>query len=245
MFKTRLTVLFPLLALGIFNISYAQDIPSINPTFSFTNADGLQENQTECDENAPLSCTFYANIENDFGYQVFYDWRFYNEGGSPEKPEFSRKDLASPTVTFTTSGRHLVALYATFVNGTDTIRYDYENYWADATPLSITIKSSKLEVPNAFSPNGDGTNDIFRVKQDSYQSIVSFKATIFNRWGQKLYQWTDITGGWDGKFHGTDVKQGVYYVHVEARGADGIVYDIKRDVNLLRGYTAKDGSSGN
>ena len=42
--------------------------------------------------------------------------------------------------------------------------------------------------------------------------------------------------GWDGTYKGSPVKDGVYYVVVQARGADGINYDIRRDVNLLRGY---------
>ena len=66
---------------------------------------------------------------------------------------------------------------------------------------------------------------------------MEFKATIYNRWGQKLYEWTDPAGEWNGTFNGKDVKDGVYYVHVQAKGADGVKYNIKKDVNLLRGYT--------
>ena len=64
---------------------------------------------------------------------------------------------------------------------------------------------------------------------------------IYNRWGQKLYQWTDPYSGWDGRYNGKDVKEGVYFVWVEAQGADGQKFTIKRDVNLLRSYT--EGSS--
>ena len=66
---------------------------------------------------------------------------------------------------------------------------------------------------------------------------MEFKATIFNRWGQKLYEWTDPAGGWDGKYKGRDVAQGVYFVLVKAKGADCRRFNIKSDVNLLRGYT--------
>ena len=48
---------------------------------------------------------------------------------------------------------------------------------------------------------------------------------------------TDIDGGWDGTWHGKQVKDGTYYVLVKARGADGRNYNIKRDVNILRNYT--------
>ena len=90
--------------------------------------------------------------------------------------------------------------------------------------------------------NGDDKNPIYRAKP-TYQSIVEFHAAIFNRWGQKLFEWTDPSKGWDGTFNGKDVKDGVYYVHVQAKGADGVKYNIKKDVNLLRGFT--DTTSGN
>ena len=127
-------------------------------------------------------------------------------------------------------------LWATFVQGTDTVAYTNEYWQSEGSPLSISIAESKLEMPNAFSPNGDGINDVYKAKS-GYQSLVEFQATIFNRWGQKLYSWNDPAGGWDGKFNGQDVKQGVYYVLVKARGADGRKFNIRRDVNLLRGYT--------
>lgn len=99
---------------------------------------------------------------------------------------------------------------------------------------STTVLTSTLVVPNAFSPNHDQINDVFKVK--SYQNIVEFHAYIFNRWGQKLYEWTNIDGGWDGTYRGNDVKQGTYFVLVKAKGADGETYNIRKDVNLLRGY---------
>ena len=62
-------------------------------------------------------------------------------------------------------------------------------------------------------------------------------ATVFNRWGKKLYEWSDLDGGWDGKSGGKDVPDGGYYLVVKARGADGRNYDIKKVINVLRGYT--------
>ena len=100
---------------------------------------------------------------------------------------------------------------------------------------STVVLTSRLIMPNAFSPNHDLINDVYKVKES--QNIVEFRATIFNRWGQKLYEWTNIEGGWDGTYRGQDVKQGTYFVLVKARGADGQTYNIRKDVNLLRGYT--------
>lgn len=110
----------------------------------------------------------------------------------------------------------------------------------DETTDSTTIQASRLEMPNAFSPNGDGINDTYRVKAS--QNITEFHAYIFNRWGQCLYQWSQIDGEWDGTYHGKPVKDGVYFVRVKAKGGDGKVYDIKKDVNLLRKFNEVTGS---
>ena len=144
-------------------------------------------------------------------------------------------------MTFTKAGSHRVVLYAIFTQGTDSVKYT-EEYWAEASPITVAISESKLEMPNAFSPNGDGINDIYKAK-DGWQSLTEFKACIFNRWGQKLFEWTNPADGWDGKFQGKDVKQGVYFCLVKAKGADGRTFNIKTDVNLLRGYNEDGGSN--
>ena len=99
----------------------------------------------------------------------------------------------------------------------------------------VVVSESKLSFPNAFSPNGDGKNDKFIAKE--CQNIVEFHAYIFNRWGQKLYEWTDSTDGWDGTNNGTPVKEGVYFLLCKAKVSDDKTYTIRKDVNLLRGYT--------
>lgn len=80
-----------------------------------------------------------------------------------------------------------------------------------------TTKVSSLLMPNAFSPNGDGINDIYKPK-DGYRNIEEFHAYIYNRWGQKLYEWTDPATGWDGTYRGKPVKEGVYFCLVKAKG---------------------------
>ena len=151
------------------------------------------------------------------------EWRFTREG---EQTPFVTRYEESTSYTFVESGTFLVSLYATY-NGTS----DPEL----AGSISITISTSMLEMPNAFSPNGDGVNDIYKAKSN-HRSIVEFHAYIFNRWGQKLFDWTNINEGWDGTVHGKPVKDGTYFVLVKAKGADGREYNIKKDVNILRTY---------
>ena len=215
--------------------AYADEVPTIDPQATFTTDEG-EEPVTSYSGSAPLTVVFHANAENVGMYTPHYEWRFTKEGET--QPYLVRYEEETE-YTFTEAGSHRIVLYATFINGNDTVAYT-KDYWQDAQPITIQISESKLEMPNAFSPNGDGINDIYRAK-NNYQSIVEFDAYIFNRWGQKIYEWHDPAGGWDGKFNGKDVKQGVYFVLVKAKGADGRKYNIKKDVNLLRGYTESNG----
>lgn len=216
------------------NVEAQENMPSISPTATITTATGETQEVTEYSGSAPLQVHFAPNVENPEGYEAYYEWRFYKEGTSIEEPYLVRHEEETD-FTFNEAGGHCIALIAYFMNGNDTIvKYDTD-YWMDATPIRISISTSKLDFPNAFSPNGDGMNDIYRAKTD-YQSIVEFKAVIYNRWGQKLYEWNNPAGGWDGTYKGNPVKQGVYYVQVTAKGADGRRFNIKKDVNLLRTF---------
>ena len=119
------------------------------------------------------------------------------------------------------------------------VRYEEDTQYT----IKIFVAESWLEFPNAFSPNGDGINDVYKAKRD-YKSIVEFHAYIINRWGQRLFDWTDISKGWDGTYRGKDCKDGVYFVIVKARGADGKEYNIRKDVNLLRKHSDGGSTSG-
>ena len=222
------------LFLAFANVEAQENMPAISPTATITTATGETQEVTEYSGSAPLQVHFAPNVENPEGYEAYYEWRFYKEGTSIEEPYLVRHEEETDS-TFNEAGGHCIALIAYFMNGNDTIvKYDTD-YWMDATPIRISISTSKLDFPNAFSPNGDGMNDIYRAKTD-YQSIVEFKAVIYNRWGQKLYEWNNPAGGWDGTYKGNPVKQGVYYVQVTAKGADGRRFNIKKDVNLLRTF---------
>lgn len=66
-----------------------------------------------------------------------------------------------------------------------------------------------IVVPNAFSPNGDGTNDVFRVDVSATMQVSGF--SIFNRYGQMVYRTADVSRSWDGRFNGTSLPVGTYY----------------------------------
>lgn len=213
------------------------NIPSISPVAILQGEDG-EEEVTSFSGSAPLEVSFSANPKNHEGWSEYYEWRFTTENNA--EPFLIRYD-ENTEYTFKQAGSTKIVCYAIFTNGGDTVSFTKE-YWDETEPITISISESRLDMPNAFSPNGDGINDIYKAKE-GYQSLVEFHAAIYNRWGQKLYEWTDPADGWDGKFNGKDVAQGVYFCRVEAKGADGIKYHFKRDVNLLRGYNENKGTT--
>jgi len=221
--KPRKTSLLAAMLTILFSVSsWAQDC---QPSGKFTDKEGeagtIAAGETYAG-SAPLTVTFSANPPSGHDPATNYEWHFFNQN-NPREAYLIRYDEDTEYI-FTEAGTTRVVLYE-ILNG-DTTRYN---------AINVSISESSLQMPNAFSPNGDGINDVYRAKP-GYKSIVSFKAVIFNRWGQKLYEWDDPAGGWDGKYKGRDVAQGTYFVNVTAKGADGREFRIRRDVNLLRGY---------
>jgi len=84
------------------------------------------------------------------------------------------------------------------------------------TPVWVKVYDSTIiSAPNAFSPNGDGINDTWRLR---VQGVVNeYTLTIFNRYGQVLYTSTDISKGWDGTMNGKPVPVGTYYYIIQSK----------------------------
>jgi len=86
-------------------------------------------------------------------------------------------------------------------------------------------------LPTAFSPNGDGTDDILNVYGTANASSYSFE--VYNRWGQNLFSSQDKTQGWDGNFNGSPAAVGVYAYRYDIV-IDGKTYIKKGSFTLLR-----------
>ena len=229
------------LVLFFFSFGFTTKGQTVSPTAYYKDKDGNERTETMSidDAQAPLDVEFRANPSGTEGCVASYEWHFRHTGLSKEnrtKRELFVRYEENTNYTFTESGEYEIVLKTFLQNNTGIVELD-------SGVIKLTISESKLEFPNAFSPNGDGTNDIYRAKPE-YKNIISFRAIIFNRWGQKLYEWSDPASGWDGKYNGKDVKEGIYFVLVEAKGADGKEYQIKRDVNLLRGFSPKENVTG-
>lgn len=142
---------------------------------------------------------------------VSYDW-FFSDGGY--------SDEENPEHTFTTLGGFEVCLTATNVAGCE-----------DTYCRAITIESEgAVGVPSAFSPNGDGSNEILFVRGFGIKTL-DFR--VYNRWGQEVFATSDQNVGWDGTFNGVLQEMEVYIYTLGVEFMDGKTYEEHGNVTLL------------
>ena len=109
------------------------------------------------------------------------------------------------------------------------IAIDQNQNESPSSPVVCVENCPVFELPNAFTPNGDGQNDIFHPFRSRFIEMVNFK--VFNRWGQIVFMTQDPAINWDGKNgSGSPVSDGVYYFTCEAFESQGM------EPILLTGY---------
>ncbi len=170
------------------------------------------ETVTTLSGSAPLEIQFSAVASDAAEY---YQWKIYNDSTL-----IIQRSDKEHRYTFNEYGIYTVSLIVSNSYGCQ-----------DSTAVTVDVLESMLVVPNVFTPNGDGKNDEFRV---AYKSIIEFHGWIYNRWGRKVFEWTDPAKGWDGTINGKSAAAGVYFYIIQATGSDGVNYRRKGDVTLLR-----------
>jgi gliding motility-associated-like protein len=86
-------------------------------------------------------------------------------------------------------------------------------------------------IPNAFTPNGDGKNDIWYVRGNDIRSI---EIAVFDRWGQRVFYSTSLTTGWDGTFNGAKLDPAVFGFYVDGYCLKGDKFSLKGNVTILK-----------
>ena len=159
-----------------------------------------------------LSVTLHGT---DLGSNFSYDW-------SPADGLFSTK------------GPKVIAKPLNTIIYTYTVTDKYGCQKSDT--LLITIKDVICEepyifVPNTFSPNGDGTNDILYVRG---LTLISVDFAIYDRWGERIFATKDPSIGWDGTYKDKPCQPGVYVYYLTATCIGGAEYVKKGNVTLMR-----------
>jgi gliding motility-associated-like protein len=95
----------------------------------------------------------------------------------------------------------------------------------------ILCAEPELFIPNAFSPDNDGNNDVFRLRGNT---LSSMHLEIYDRWGEKIFETDDLLGGWNGNYKGKEAEPGVYVYFLRAICYDQSEFTKQGNVTLLR-----------
>jgi gliding motility-associated-like protein len=181
------------------------------PDFTITSTSGVTASFTadQSTGETPLPVNF---VNTSVG-GTSYVWQF---------PDGSTDTTTNAFFTCTQIGNQRVCLVANNSAGC-----------SDSTCVEIDVFiNSTFVIPNVFTPNGDDINDIFTVKNVGLEKM---DAEIYNRWGQKEYEWHTTNGGWDGRTAaGVLVPDGTYFFIISAKGIDGKEYFEKGSFELIR-----------
>jgi gliding motility-associated-like protein len=128
----------------------------------------------------------------------------------------------TPSIVVTQPGRYWVAASTRFAGCT--------------TIDSIWVKRDcYLNIPNSFSPNGDGRNDFFLPRELLSSGLKSFNMNIYNRWGELIFTTDNINGrGWDGKYNNVDQPMGVFVYTINAQFINNVKKTFSGNVTLMR-----------
>ncbi|WP_419699980.1 gliding motility-associated C-terminal domain-containing protein [Mucilaginibacter sp. NFX135] len=168
------------------------------------------------------SITFtWAAVTGATGYQVSLD----------NGQHFVAPSTGAAGLSHTVSGLQPGASATIIVRATGSSDCQLSANSAAVTGTTSNPLGNGLFIPNAFTPNGDGNNDILYVYGTTIQALT---LSIYDQWGELQFKSTNKASGWDGTYKGTKQPVGVYVYYVEATMNDGQVIKRKGTVTLLR-----------
>lgn len=158
--------------------------------------------------------------------RVFYDGHVAlnasTREASPTYQWIPSMGLSNETIPNPVAKPSKTTVYSIMVTGA--------NGCAGTAKIKVTVLKN-ISIPNAFTPNGDGKNDVFKIPVDNSVSLKSF--TVENSKGKVIYETDDITKPWDGTVKGIPVESGTYSYTVTGTSANGKV-SIKDNVEVYR-----------
>ncbi|MDO9185723.1 MAG: PKD domain-containing protein [Bacteroidia bacterium] len=142
--------------------------------------------------------------------------------GDPASGINDTSSLASPSHTYASAGIYCIDLIVQNTAGC-----------LDSTNECITVTNDgSIAIPNVFTPNGDGKNDLFYI---TIIAVKELECTIYDRWGLKIKEWKTTDGSWDGRTKsGKMANDGVYFYVVKATANDGKILNEKGFLQLSK-----------
>ncbi len=142
---------------------------------------------------------------------------------SPEEG-LSDPNIANPVATPTTTTTYLVEV----TNSANGCRQKKE---IEVKVKDIVCDEPYIYLPNAFTPNGDGVNDILKIEGFNVEEAF---LSIYDRWGEKVFETSSKEDGWDGSFQGQTVSGDVYGYYLKVRCPGGLEFFKKGNITVLR-----------
>ena len=180
---------------------------SSNPIASFSASP-----TTTTEDNATI---FFINQSSG---ATSYIWNFGDGTGTTD-------NSINPIYSYENSGTFTVTLYAENSAGC-----------SDTSETTITIKPVyTFYIPNTFSPNNDGKNDVIRPFGTGWDTDY-YSMRVYNRWGELVFSTTDVNTGWNGMMQGdkSEAQQGVYTIIINVKGLDDKEREYIQGVGLIR-----------
>jgi gliding motility-associated-like protein len=163
---------------------------------------------------SPVHVKSPVNFQNQSSNASSYLWKFGANDSSK---------LVSPVYIYTDSGKYNVLLvaYGESPCPNDTA-YGF---------IKVISKQITIYVPNAFTPDNDGTNEVFDI---SGTGIKSYSYNIYNRWGEHIFHGDTGHTGWDGTFKGEAVLESVYIYQLDVIDIEGSHHYLSGNITLMR-----------
>ena len=203
---------------------YSVGIEIISPIGCRT--DGMYRNWISVKASPEAGFSYSPDKLNDLEREVFFSNT--SQGSDGFQWSFGDGNIAfieNPVHEYADTGKYEVVLIAFSQNGcTDTAQA-----LLDVEPINTYF------LPNAFSPNDDGLNDEY-MGTGILKGIRAFSMTIWNRWGEKVYESNNPTSGWNGQVasDGQPAPKGIYHCQVEYITARGERQEVESAITLLR-----------
>ena len=154
-----------------------------------------------------------VNFENNSENATIFNWNFGNSKTSSAE---------NPINSYTSPKNYTVSLVVSNEGGCK-----------DSITQKIPVAPGELiRLPNAFSPNGDGYNDTYGILYAGDLNILNF--SIYNRWGELLFETSGIDDRWDGTYKGQLVQQDTYIYHIRGELKNGESKIYKGNFSLIR-----------
>lgn len=196
-----------------FNVSFVDDnnCPAVDETVTVTVEDGVEITNLTADPSGviPQGNTTTITVETNPNTNITYNW---STGGT------SNVEVVEPT-----------NLDGEIYSVTVTDQFGC----SDTEQINIEVTGPEYQIPNVFTPDGDGLNDKFEVLLNGQNiEVVEFK--IYNRWGQKIHDGSGVDHGWDGNIDNQAAPSEVYAYIIVIELPTGELVSENGDLTLIR-----------